>query len=223
MDTAIIYGIKNKKTNKYYVGSTRELEIRWKSHTILLDRKEHSPKLQVAWDESHPDDWEWVILEQNVPIIHQFHSEQYWIDTLDAYNNGFNTSPRAGSYICLDKRGYKKIIDEREDDVLEMLTQIESGVTYRKIASNFGVSLGFLTKTKERNADLLSNVIEAENKKSQRVRKNKAEAEHRKKSAIERDRKIAEMLQSHRTYRDIAHEVGCALGTVHKVAKRIET
>lgn len=221
-DTATIYGIKNKKTGLYYVGSSRELDERWASHKALLEAGEHTPKLQSAWDESRPHDWEWLILEEGIPIVHQFHSEQHWIDALDAYNNGYNSSPRAGSYISIDYRGYRKFIDEREDDVLEMLAQIEDGIPYRTIAPNFGVSLGFLTNLKTRYTDLLSETIEAEAERKKQISTKKYEFQGRKKLKVERDKKIREMLNSGFTYRDIVREVGCALGTVTNVAKRFK-
>jgi GIY-YIG catalytic domain-containing protein len=70
MDTSVVYGIKDKKTGMYYVGSTRELEVRWASHRSLLEAGEHTPKLQSAWDDSDPNDWEWLILEKEIPVIH---------------------------------------------------------------------------------------------------------------------------------------------------------
>lgn len=50
MKTAIVYGIRNKVTGLYYVGSTRELEIRWNLHRSLLEKNQHTKKLQDAWN-----------------------------------------------------------------------------------------------------------------------------------------------------------------------------
>lgn len=220
MKTAIVYGIKNKRTGKYYIGSTRNLEARWNLHKSLLEKKQHTAKLQDAWDETDYEDWEWVILEDNIPLIHQFHSEQHWIDALDAYHQGYNSSPRAGSYVSIDDRGYRSFIDEREDDLLEILAQIESGIPYRKIASDFGVSLGFLAELKKKHSDLLQDLIRTERLNKRRIEDEKAEANKRKADRKVRDQKIEEMIDKGHTYREVARVTGCALGTVSNVIAR---
>ena len=220
MKTAIVYGIKNKLTGKYYVGSTRDLETRMCIHKSLLEKKQHSAKLQDARNETDSENWEWLILEDNIPLIHQFHSEQHWIDALDAYHQGYNSSPRAGSYVSIDDRGYRSFIDDREDDLLEILAQIESGTPYRKIASDFGVSLGFLTELKRKHPDLLQDLIKMERRNKQRIEKEKAEAEKRKADRQKRDRKIVEMIDKRHTYREVSRAVGCSLGTVSNVISR---
>jgi DNA invertase Pin-like site-specific DNA recombinase len=101
-----------------------------------------------------------------------------------------------------------------------MLSQIERGIPYRTIASEFGVSLGFLTKLKEKYADLLSEVIKTDTEREKRVRREKCGLEERKEARRKRDRRIREMLRSGLTYRDIVKALGCSLGTVSNVARR---
>jgi group I intron endonuclease len=220
MVKAIVYGIKNRNTGMYYIGSTRKLEARWNLHKSLLESKQHSAKLQAAWDNSEPEDWEWIIIEDNIPVIHQFHSEQHWIDAMDSYIHGYNSSPRAGSYVSIDNRGYQSIIDKREDEMLEMLVQIESGIPYRRIASDFGVSLGFLTKLKERHKDLLTDLIETEQRNRHRIKMEKSEFEKKKADKKKRDHRILEMIEEGCSYREVSDSLGCSLGTVFNVMKR---
>jgi group I intron endonuclease len=154
MRTAIVYAIRNMKTGKFYVGSTWDLQGRWDGHRKALAAGDHSPKLQAAWDATAPSDWEWTVLEEGIPITNQFASEQYWITALDAYENGYNSSPRAGSFVGIRRQGTDYVL-EREADIQKMLRQIESKRPYREIAADFGVSVGFLAKLKQVNGELL--------------------------------------------------------------------
>lgn len=215
-----MYGIRNKKNGQYYVGSTRDCETRWKKHRSLLGDGEHSEKLQKAWDESSPQDWEWVILEDNIPVIYQFHSEQHWIDRLDAFEGGYNTSPRAGSYVMIDNKGYDWFVKEKENDILAMLEMISSRVPYRDIAKEYGVSLGFLTKLKTKHEDLLQDVIEEDRRKKRKARELKTLKDSRWKEEVERDKKVLALLQKKVPYRKISEMVGCSLGTITNIKRR---
>jgi group I intron endonuclease len=220
MKTAFVYGIRNKKSGKYYVGSTRNLEMRWEEHKRFLDNGEHSLKLQKAWDKSLPEDWEWTVLEEKIPILQQFQSEQYWIDTLEAFENGYNSNPRAGSYVMIDNRGYDWFVKEREDEILEMLEMIHARVPYRDIADKYGVSLGFLTKLKEQYSDLLDDIIEQDEQRSKEIEKSKKMKKAREKEKVERDKKIIDLLKKNVPYRKIVKIVGCSLGTITNIKKQ---
>lgn len=220
MRTAVIYGIRNLKTGKCYVGSSRELKVRWENHKKLLESNTHTPKLQVAWNKSLPTDWQWAILEKDIPIIHQFESEQHWINSLDSYRNGYNSNPKAGSYVSIDHRGYQTFINERKDEILEMLVQMEQGIPYRQIASTFGVSVGFLSKLKQGNSDLLVSLIENEKVEKQRTESEKKILIQRKKKQQNRNVKIVNLISQGYTYREVASTLGCSLGTVGNIAAK---
>jgi len=184
----------------------------------------HTPKLQVAWNESSPIDWQWVILEKDIPIIHQFESEQHWIDSLDSYRQGYNSNPKAGSYVSIDHRGYQTFINKRKDEILDMLVQMEQGIPYRQIASAFGVSVGFLSKLKRGNTDLLSSLIDNEKVDKQRAESEKKALIQRKKKRQNRNNKIVNLVGQGYTYREVASILGCSLGTIANiVAKSINT
>ena len=218
--TALVYAIKNLKTRKYYVGSTRDLDARWENHRTLLESGSHTDKLQKAWNKSKPEDWEWSVLEDKIPLVHQFESEQHWIDSLDSHKNGYNSAPRAGSYVSIDNRGYKTIIEKRQNDVIEMLEKIESGVPYRTIASEYEVSLGLLSKLKSGNIDLFSNLVEEQQQRQHRIEREKEERKNRRKLREARDSSILKMISQGNTYRSIAKYLGCSLGTVSNVINR---
>ncbi len=220
MNTAVVYAIRNNKTGKCYVGSSRELRVRWDSHRKLLEANEHTPKLQDAWQKSDPDDWEWVILEDDIPIIHQFASEQYWIDALDSHRTGYNTNPKAGSYVSIDDRGYEKFRNERKGDIVEMLKQIGEGVPFREIANTFAVSVGFLSKLKKENSELLKKLVQTELSDKQRIETEKTARAARAAERRTRNAEILKLLGRGRTYREIAQTLGCSIGTVSVVARR---
>lgn len=220
MKTAVIYGIHNTKSGKYYVGSTRDLATRWENHRRLLESKRHSPKLQQAWNNSSPAEWEWVVLEEDIPLVHQFASEQHWIDALESFSDGYNSSPRAGSYISIGLKAYDHAIEERADNILVMLLQIEGKVPYRQIAKQHRVSVGFLSNLKVRYSDLIEGLINQEAADRERVARSKGALATRKARKADRDKQIVELLEEGRTYREVGQAVQCALGTIHNVAQR---
>lgn len=85
-----IYKITNIINKKIYVGSSNDVERRWKQHTRLLNNnKHHSIKLQCAWNKYKQDNFKFDIIEEcDVNILHN--REQYWIDTLDSFAKGYN-------------------------------------------------------------------------------------------------------------------------------------
>ena len=219
MKFAFIYAIKNLNTGQYYVGSTRDLKTRWDQHLKNLESKTHTEKLQKAWDESNPEDWEWLILEDQIPIIHQFESEQYWIDSLNSFDDGYNSNPRAGSYVSIDDRGYEGIVEERESDILEMLEKIGEEVPYRSIAEEYGVSLGFLNKLKTRYIDLFPQLVAKKEDQVERAKSREINDKSRVAWQQMRNKLILEMVEEGITYREISKELGCSLGIITKVVK----
>lgn len=212
--------IRNFSTGKCYVGSTRDLDSRWESHRTLLEANRHSPKLQKAWNESTPSDWEWEVIEDGIPVIHQFQSEQHWIDTLDAFKNGYNSSPRAGSYVSIDNRGYDYFVEKRKDEIVEMLVMINEGIPYRDIAKRFGVSLGFLTNLKRQHADLLDDLFKANARKMVEIKEKKTHGAERLRAKQIRESEIPRLIGEGKSYREVAALVRCSLGTVSSVMQR---
>src|SRR5271157_370704 len=108
MKTSGIYGIRCLANNKYYVGSSVAIERRWATHKRELNSGAHTgTKLLRAWRKHGPDNWEWVILEGCAPSV-LMEREQYWVDSLDAYQNGYNSLPKIGQ----GTRGRKQTPEE---------------------------------------------------------------------------------------------------------------
>jgi group I intron endonuclease len=146
-----VYGIKSKLNNKYYVGSTSVISgcvikgflKRWICHFHELENnKHHSTKLQNHVNKYGIYDIEFVILEVLEDITMCRQREKFWIDLLDSYYNGFNSSLEADSSIGGETHPrYKKI-----DNELVVKLYVEEKITIKNIASTFNVSV-FKIKT----------------------------------------------------------------------------
>jgi group I intron endonuclease len=77
-----------------YVGSSAEMETRWKRHKSRLRAGKHkNPHLQNAWNKYGEDAFEFVILEECEPAL-LIEREQYWIDQ---HPVRYNLLPASGS------------------------------------------------------------------------------------------------------------------------------
>ena len=63
-----IYGIRNSISGKWYVGSSINIQRRWKKHIQRLRTNKHENiKLQRAWNKYGENAWEWVIFQHLPP------------------------------------------------------------------------------------------------------------------------------------------------------------
>ena len=98
MVRSVIYAIVNSVTGKIYVGSAIHYPTRWTNHKSDLVCGRHcNRKLQNAWNKYGEEAFQFKILEPvwNKSLLLQ--REQYWIDRLDVFRNGYNMCPTAGS------------------------------------------------------------------------------------------------------------------------------
>lgn len=95
-----IYRISHIASGKAYVGSAKNIERRWKRHlTDLNCGRHHSVKLQRSWSKHGPDAFQFTILELVANETSLVDREQHWIDVLDSYLAGYNSTQKASS--CL--------------------------------------------------------------------------------------------------------------------------
>lgn len=89
-----IYQIKNKITNKIYIGSSLDIHERWINHkSELKHQRHHSIHLQRAWNKHGSDNFEFIVLE-NCDDENIYIREQHYLDILlfaQDYINGVNT------------------------------------------------------------------------------------------------------------------------------------
>lgn len=92
-----IYKIKNIITEKVYVGSAIDIDNRWRKHKQMINEGDHhSIKLQNSVNKHGIDKFVFEIVEECKKEL-LIEREQYWIDTLDSYQNGYNSRPIANS------------------------------------------------------------------------------------------------------------------------------
>jgi hypothetical protein len=96
-----IYAIKNKITNKQYIGSTISFKTRWSGHIKMLKKgNHHSNHLKHSWEKYGENAFEFLILEKVKKQKDLIKREQWWIDNSDST---YNMTKIAGS-----TRGIKK-------------------------------------------------------------------------------------------------------------------
>lgn len=156
-----VYKITCLTTGMVYVGSAVNIRDRWKKHIRdLKKQRHHSPHLQSAWNLYGQGNFEFAMIEENIPSSDLIPREQYWIDRLRACdrNSGYNVSPTAGSTLGKNhteatrrkmselKKGKTpygaqaptaKLTDEQ---VLQIKARLAQGETARDAAKIFNVS-----------------------------------------------------------------------------------
>lgn len=76
-----IYAIANIANGKTYIGSTINLENRWREHKHALDRDIHyNPYLQRSWNKFSKDAFEFRVLEYIDSPNELVRAEQFWLD-----------------------------------------------------------------------------------------------------------------------------------------------
>lgn len=212
--------ILNKVSNLPYIGSTSlNIEARWSAHREALRSGTHNHKMQKAWDETSESDWEWSVIEENIPLHCQFLSEQYWLDTYQSYRDGYgyNVGKKAGSYryIYMDK--IEDSYAHMQDELLNILDELKQGVPYRKLAKKYNVSMGYLTNLKRRFAPELLDIDKT--KKEEREQRIKEFTKRVISKTLKQNQTIDGLVDG-KTYREISKDVGVSLGYIGLVKKR---
>lgn len=92
-----IYKITNAATNKFYIGSTKDVDKRWYDHKRELSLNIHiNPKLQHSWNYHGQDKFLFEMIEE-VEEDKLIEREQHYLDILKPYDRdvGYNISPSA--------------------------------------------------------------------------------------------------------------------------------
>ena len=94
-----IYKITNPE-GKSYVGLSKEIEVRWKSHLLNFNSSKHNIKLNESLLKYGGDSHIFEVIEEiNITDLSRSGGnallrkrERYWIKTLDTYYNGLNSN-----------------------------------------------------------------------------------------------------------------------------------
>ena len=134
----VIYAYKKKSSNKIvYVGQTNNLDYRHKQH-IKYDpynpnNKEYNYPLSRGIRKYGEDEYELIILEDDLLQDQLNEREIYWIKFYDTYFNGYNQSTGGSNPV-------KPIFDDKLIDlVIELLRDYEN--SYQDICDKTGLSM----------------------------------------------------------------------------------
>lgn len=137
-----IYKIVNIKTGKFYLGSSKDIDQRWKIHKKeLRSRKHHSAHLQYSWNKHGANAFILEILEELASVDTLKEREQYYLDTLNPWKDkiGYNMCKDAVGNDTLSDHPNKKQIVKKISLSLkkyqESLTQEEKEEIARKIST----------------------------------------------------------------------------------------
>jgi len=84
--------------DRLYLGSSSQIERRWRLHRLRLRRgNHHSPELQRCWSLYGEQAFAFEVIETLSEDDDLFAREQHWMDELGAVAFGFNVCPFAGS------------------------------------------------------------------------------------------------------------------------------
>jgi group I intron endonuclease len=118
-----VYKIKNIINNKVYIGSSKNIENRWKQHIYELNKNNHhSIKLQRAWNKYGKDNFKFEVIEE-CDIDRLLYLEQYYIDKYKSYFEGYNSKGKTKG--LMDWADYEnfKIYELYQDDLLECINE----------------------------------------------------------------------------------------------------
>lgn len=85
----IIYRAYNKKTGKSYIGQTIST-IKSRMYCHYHSSKSKKTHFSMALNKYEREDWEWIVLEDNIPECEIDDREIFYISKYDSYNNGYN-------------------------------------------------------------------------------------------------------------------------------------
>lgn len=148
-----IYQITNIINNKIYIGSSSNIEKRWKKHKTELNTKNHHSKhLENAWHLYGHDKFKFSVLE----VIHNTNDllsrEQHYLDYYKPYleENGYNVCHIAGSTIGIKRTENERIVLSKHfnnksclsfDAAEEIRTKYASGnYSHRSLAKEYNTS-----------------------------------------------------------------------------------
>ena len=127
-----IYLIKNEINQHMYVGQAKDINARWIHHRSDLKNGRHSNNhLQSAWNLYGGDNFTFSILEE-CKVEELDEREQFWINKLDTYNNGYNQDLGGGGI-----RGYKHTPEE-----IEKMRRVQNP----KIVLQFDLNFNFIAE-----------------------------------------------------------------------------
>ena len=132
-----IYKLINTNTQKVYIGSSNDIERRWKEHIRALDNNNHhSYKLQQNYNKTKDKDiFQFEVIEEVDNKVNLKEREQYYIDLYDAFKNGYNCSALVDNpkyfYKTPERYEESKIKEMRYKEFLELFNQYNNILSFK--------------------------------------------------------------------------------------------
>lgn len=99
--TSGIYAITNIETSQVYIGSSKNIEQRFKQHKTLLNKgTHHSYKLQKAWNDHSSDSFVLSVLQEVEELTSLIEIEQQFIDQYKAWRDYNINKDASGGKSC---------------------------------------------------------------------------------------------------------------------------
>lgn len=134
-----IYQIRNIENNKIYIGSSVDIEQRFRTHRNNLDKNKHGNyKLQGDWNSYGDENFKFEVLETNNMATRDEISalEQKYIDVLKPHENGYNILHKVTGVSLKHKKIQS---EEREDYSPELQEDFTTKVAIRRVGNSKGV------------------------------------------------------------------------------------
>lgn len=169
-DKCGVYQIKNKVNGKVYIGSSKHIEQRWKSHIRDLQKGiHHSVHLQNAWNKYGEDAFIFSVLEC-CEEFERYDLEQKYIDKYESYKEekGYNIFKNAhvpsnplqaeqnisNSLKAQNRTGengsYNKFTENQVIQVINLLQ--DSNNSFRYIAEETGTNIALVASIKTKDS-----------------------------------------------------------------------
>lgn len=185
-----VYIIKNKITNKFYVGHSVDINNRFRSHKSYLKRGiHHCLYLQRSWNKYGEDNFEFIIIKHCKSEKESIALEQYYIDNFKPYIYNTGDSAYFGGDLLSNNPNKTKIIEKRVATQRENLINMSKSERIEKF-SRKGVENGMYGKT---HSISVKNIISSKNKGNIPINKGKTLEES---VGYERAQEIKENLSS---------------------------
>lgn len=142
-----VYIIKNKVTNKFYVGHSIDINKRFNAHKSYLKRGiHHCIYLQRSWNKYGEDSFEFIIIKTSISEEESISLEQYYIDNFKA--NIYNTGDYAnlGGDLLSNNPNKLQIIHKRIESQKRILKNMSKSERIEKF-SRSGVKNGMYGKS----------------------------------------------------------------------------
>lgn len=206
----VIYAYKKKSSNKIvYVGQTNNLDYRHKQH-IKYDpynpnNREYNYPLSRGIRKYGEDEYELIILEDDLLQDQLNEREIYWIKFYDTYFNGYNQSTGGSNPV-------KPIFDDKLIDlVIELLRDYEN--SYQDICDKTGLSMTHVYNINTGNRRKKDDI-------QYPIRPNNVAGTRGLKFSSEQNIEIHNLLlHTHKDFKEIAELYHCNAATISRINK----